>query len=195
MGPAAALPGSCSAGHPAKRELELLRFRRGEVHLISSLDPEQYQQLAWSGDLVKDAGPTLEGEMMWFNMNPSAPIPAYRKNWFRSRNFRLAISAAIRRDDLCRVVYRGHAQAGIGPFSRANLFWFNQKLKPQAFDLEAARRLLAADGFRTDGRVLRDRDGHTVEFSVITNAGNRSRERVAALVQQDLAALGIRQIS
>lgn len=175
------------------RELELLRFRRGEVHLISSLDPEQYQQLAAeNGGLVKDAGPTLEGETMWFNMNPSAPIPTYRKNWFRSRNFRLAISGAIRRDDLCRVVYRGHAQAGIGPVSPANLFWFNQSLKPQAFDLEAARRLLAADGFRSDGRVLRDRDGHAVEFSVITNAGNRSRERVAALVQQDLAALGIR---
>jgi peptide/nickel transport system substrate-binding protein len=175
------------------RELELLRFRRGEIHFISSLDPDQFQQLA-SADAasVKDAGPTLEGELMWFNMNPAAPIPAYRKNWFASRNFRVAISHAIRRDDLSRVVYHGHAQAAAGPFSAANLFWFNRNLQPHSFDLEEARRLLAAEGFRSDGRTLRDREGHVVEFSVITNAGNRSRERIAAMVQQDLGALGIR---
>ncbi len=175
------------------RELELLRFRRGQVDLISSLDPDQFAQIAAEDRTsVKDAGPTLEGESMWFNMNASAPIPAYRKSWFRSRNFRLAISHAIHRDDLSRVVYHGHAQPGVGPFSEANLFWFNQSLKPHAFDLDWARRLLAADGFRSDGRVLRDSQGHAVEFSVITNSGNRSRERIAAMIQQDLAVLGIR---
>jgi len=175
------------------RELELVRFRRGQLHLISSLDPDQFQQLAAEDrGSVTDAGPSLEGETMWFNMTAAAPIPAYRKSWFRSRNFRLAISHAIRREDLSRVVYHGHAQAGIGPFSPANLFWFNQSLKPHAFDLDTARRLLATDGFRANGSVLRDREGHPVEFSVVTNSGNRSRERIAAMVQQDLAALGIR---
>jgi peptide/nickel transport system substrate-binding protein len=175
------------------REAELLRFRRGQIDLISSLDPDQFEQLAAEDRTsVTDAGPTLEGEMMWFNMNAAAPIPASRKAWFRSRNFRLAISHAIHRDDLSRVVYRGHAQPGIGPFSSANLFWFNRSLQPQAFDLDQARRLLAADGFHNDGQSLVDHDGHSVEFSVVTNAGNRSRERIAAMVQQDLAALGIR---
>lgn len=175
------------------REAELLRFRRGQLDLISSLDPDQFEQLAAEdrGSAV-DAGPSLEGEMMWFNMKAAAPIPAYRKAWFGSRNFRAAISQAIHRDDLSRVVYHGHAQPGIGPFSQANLFWFNRSLQPQAFDLAQARRLLAADGFHNLGQTLVDRDGHAVEFSVVTNAGNRSRERIAAMMQQDLAALGIR---
>jgi len=51
----------------------------------------------------------------------AAPLPAHQKVWFSSRNFRLAVSHAIRRDDLCRVVYRGHAAPGIGPFPPANL--------------------------------------------------------------------------
>lgn len=175
------------------RELELLRFRRRQVDLISSLDPDQFEQLAAEDRAsVKDAGPTLDSEMLWFNMTASAPIEAYRKAWFRSRNFRLAISRAIRRDDLCRVVYHGHAQPGIGIFSRANLFWFDPSLKPLTFDLEGARGLLAADGFRASGPSLVDREGHAVEFSVITNSGNRARERMAAMIQQDLAALGIR---
>ncbi|HEV2448225.1 MAG TPA: ABC transporter substrate-binding protein [Candidatus Sulfopaludibacter sp.] len=175
------------------REAELLRFRRGELHMISQLDAEQFDTLAAEDrGSVRDAGPTLEGELMWFNMNPAAPIPAFRKAWFRSRNFRLAVSHAIRRDDLARVVYHGHAQPGIGPFSPANQFWFNRNLRPHAFDLEAARRLLAEEGFRSNGRTLLDREGHPVEFSLATNAGNRSRERIAAMLQQDLAALGMK---
>ena len=175
------------------RELELLKFRRGQIHMITSLDADQWQQLASeSPHSVADAGLTLEGEMIWFNMNPAAPIPAFRKGWFDSQNFRLAVSHAIRRDDLARLVYRGHAEAAAGPFSRANLFWFNQQLHPHSFDLALSRRLLAQEGFRLNGQVLRDRGGNAVEFSLVTNAGNRARERIAAMVQQDLAALGIR---
>src|SRR5579862_3022981 len=42
------------------------------------------------------------------------------------------------------------------------------------------------------GGVLRDRQGHPVEFAVITNAGNLAREKMAAMIQQDLAAIGIK---
>src|SRR5205085_3941344 len=74
----------------------------------------------------------------------------------------------------------------------ANLFWFNQSLQPHPFEPDAARRLLAADGFRQSGQSLQDRSGHPVEFSLLTNAGNTARERIAAMIQHDLAALGIR---
>jgi peptide/nickel transport system substrate-binding protein len=175
------------------RDTEFLRFRRGELHMISSVDPDQFQELARSKPVAgRDAGASLENEFLWFNMSPAAPLPALKKAWFASRNFRLAVSHAIRRDDLCRVVYHGHAVPGVGPFPPVNLFWFNQKLRPHAFDLSLARRLLTEDGFRLDGAVLRDREGHAVEFSVITNAGNKARERMAAMIQQDLTALGIR---
>jgi peptide/nickel transport system substrate-binding protein len=175
------------------REMEALRFRQGQVHLIPGLDPDLYEQLAAQDRTrVRDVGPSLEGELMWFNMSPAAPGLGYRRAWFTSSNFRRAMSHALRRDDLCRVVYHGHASPGIGPFSPANLFWFNQSLKPHPYDADTARKLLAADGFRHDGRVLRDREGHAVEFSLITNSGNRARERIAAMVQQDLGELGIR---
>jgi peptide/nickel transport system substrate-binding protein len=40
--------------------------------------------------------------------------------------------------------------------------------------------------------VLRDREGHAVEFSIITNAGNKYRERMATMIQQDLSGIGIK---
>ncbi|HYW42570.1 MAG TPA: ABC transporter substrate-binding protein [Bryobacteraceae bacterium] len=175
------------------RDVELMRFRRGELHLISSLDPDQFEELSREmPGLARDAGPALENEFLWFNMSPSAPLAAHEKEWFGSRNFRLAVSHAIRRDDLCRVVYHGHAIPGVGPFPAVNLFWFNRKLAPHAFDLDLAKRLLLEDGFHPEGGKLQDRAGHAVEFSLVTNAGNKARERIAAMLQQDLAALGIR---
>ena len=95
------------------RDAELLRFRRGEVHLISRLGPDQFQELAHDrpGE-VKDAGITLENEFLWFNMSPGGSSSCLRKASFTSRDFRLAIPHAVHRDDLCRVVYHGHAAAG-----------------------------------------------------------------------------------
>jgi len=46
-------------------------------------------------------------------------------------------------------------------------------------------------GFRRSGSTLVDRDGNRVEFSMITNAGNKLHERTLALIQQDLARFGI----
>jgi peptide/nickel transport system substrate-binding protein len=80
----------------------------------------------------------------------------------------------------------------VGPFPAVNRFWFNRQLAPHAWDLDLGRRLLAQDGFRMEGAALRDREGHAIEFSLITNAGNKARERMASMIQQDLAALGIK---
>ena len=43
----------------------------------------------------------------------------------------------------------------------------------------AAAGQAATGGFRRRDNVLYDREGHPVEFSLITNAGNKSRERIA----------------
>ncbi|HXI43782.1 MAG TPA: ABC transporter substrate-binding protein [Bryobacteraceae bacterium] len=175
------------------RDIELMRFNRGELHLINTVDAESFTRLAQNAPAqAYDAGPSLESEMMWFNQNPNAPFPEYKKAWFRSKNFRRAISAAINRADLCRVVYFGHAQPAAGPISPANRFWYRAQSKPHAYDPREALARLRQEGFRLVGDRLCDRDGHPVEFSLITNSGNKTRERMAAMVQQDLAAIGIK---
>jgi peptide/nickel transport system substrate-binding protein len=175
------------------RDIELMRFRRGELDLINTLDSDFYDKLAQgSPNLVRDAGPSLDSEQMWFNQVPSAPIADYKKDWFKSQNFRRAVSEAINRADLARIVYAGHAQAAIGPTSPANRFWFNSKLKPLPYDTNAALKLLSQDGFQLQNGSLRDRSGHEVEFSIVTNASSKPRERMATMIQQDLSKIGIK---
>lgn len=174
------------------RDIEVLKFSRNEIHLINSMDADYFDRLARSAPgRVRDAGPSLDSEFMWFNQFSKAPIAAYKQEWFRSRNFRQAVSLSIHRDDLCKVVYGGHAIPARGPVSPANKYWFNSQLPEARFDQGYAVRLLHEDGFRLVAGKLLDRGGHPVEFSLITNAGNRSRERTAIMIQADLRAIGM----
>jgi peptide/nickel transport system substrate-binding protein len=177
----------------ANRDVEMLRFKRGELDLINVLDSDYFDRLAASSPgLAHDAGASLDSDFIWFNQVATAPIPEYKRAWFRSTNFRRAVSQAINRDDLSRVVFNGHAQPAVGPVSPANKFWFNSKLKAEPYRPDAALQRLQADGFRLQNGALFDKAGNAVEFSIVTNAGSKARERMAVMVQEDLGKLGIK---
>lgn len=98
----------------------MVRFARGEMHLIDSVAPDNFERLAAEApSAVSDIGPGLESELLWFNQAPGAPLPESKKVWFRSAAFRRAVLQAINRDDLCRLVYHGHASPAVGPISPA----------------------------------------------------------------------------
>jgi peptide/nickel transport system substrate-binding protein len=177
----------------SNRDNEMLKLVHGEIDFINSLDAEYFDKLSQQNpSLVHDSGVSLDSEQMWFNQVATSPLPDYKKAWFRSTAFRRAISEAINREDLARVAFRGHARPAFGPVSPANKFWFNTKLQLHPFDQKSSLSRLAQDGFHMQDGVLKDRDGHAVEFSLITNAGNKYRERMAAMIQQDLSGIGVK---
>jgi peptide/nickel transport system substrate-binding protein len=175
------------------RDIELLRFRRGELQLINRLDAEQFDRLQHENPAVaRNAGTGLDAEELWFNQSPAAPLPEYKKAWFGTREFRKAISMAINRSDLCRLVYDGYAKPAYGPVSPSNHFWFNSSIADPKYDPQGALRLLIQAGFHMENDTLKDRTGNRVEFTVVTNSGNAARERIATMIQQDLSQVGIK---
>ena len=175
------------------REIELMRFNRGELHMINRMDAEQFSNLQRENPAVThNAGTGLDAEEFWFNQSPSAPMPDFKKAWFRSTEFRRAVSLAINREDICRIVFAGYAKPAYGPVSPSNRFWFNAALPAPKHDPQAALRLLAQAGFRLDGQTLKDSSGNPVEFTVMTGSGNVAREKMAAMIQQDLQQIGIK---
>jgi peptide/nickel transport system substrate-binding protein len=175
------------------RDIELVRFRKGELQLISRLDAEQFERLKHDDPSVThNAGTGLDAEELWFNQAPSAPLPEYKKAWFRNIEFRRAISGAVNREDLCRIVYGGYAKPAYGPVSPANRFWFNSALPEPKYDPKKALALLTRAGFKYEKETLKDAAGNRVEFNLVTNSGNVAREKMAAMIQQDLSELGIK---
>jgi peptide/nickel transport system substrate-binding protein len=177
----------------SNREQEMSLFQRGEYDLIDGLSPESFAALAQrNAGSVRDMGPSLNTEQMWFNQASVAPLPAYEKAWFNNQGFRVAVSQAIHRADLARIAYGGHATPAYGFISPANARWYDKDLRYPHEDVGQAIQGLLKAGFHKSGDALYDAGGHAVAFSILTNAGNTARQRMATLIQQDLGALGIR---
>jgi peptide/nickel transport system substrate-binding protein len=171
---------------------EIRLFWHGEYDLIENLGPDYFESLKRRDPrTVRDLGPSLNTEQLWFNQSPNAPLPSWEKEWFRNPAFRTAISLSIRRDDLARVAYGGHATPAAGFVSPANAVWYDANVRVPHTDLNTARSLLQTSGFSYSGNILRDKSGHVVRFSIITNASNLPRVRMATLIQNDLSRLGI----
>lgn len=173
-------------------EQEVSGLLRGEYDLIEGMAPEYFELLRQRNPrLVRDLGPSLNTEQLWFNQSPDSPLPSWEKAWFKSQGFRVALSLAIHRADLARIAYAGHATPAYDFISPANTTWHNPAITVPPVNLSQARARLAADGFHLSGNRLLDREGHPVTFSILTNAGNASRSKMAALIQQDWKALGM----
>jgi peptide/nickel transport system substrate-binding protein len=173
-------------------EQEIRLFERGEYDVIDSLPPDYFNLLKQKApNTVRDLGPSLNTEQMWFNQAPGAVLPAWEKTWFQSQAFRVAISQAIHRADLARIAYEGHATPAYSFISPANNAWYDRSLSVPQEDVPAAKAALAKAGFRLNGALLTDASGHPVKFSILTNAGNAARFKMATLIQDDLKAIGI----
>ncbi len=120
-----------------------------------------------------------------------------KQRWFREVKFRQAVSAAVDREAIVRLVYQGRGSAIWGLVAPGNRRWGNEKLAHPPRALESARTLLKEVGFSWSNgpngeSTLLDFDGRPVEFSILTSSSNADRTKMAALIQDDLKQLGMR---
>src|SRR5258708_4523414 len=184
-------------------DAQVLRFQSGETDMISRLGAENFSVLSRQARdyAMADAGPGLEYNFLFFSLNDlgeKAPAEMARKqSWFRSEKFRQAVSLAIDREAIVRLVYQGRGAALWGPVTPGNARWANAAIRYPGRSLDKSRQLLAEAGFRSangdNGEPkLVDADGKPVEFSIITSSSNADRAKMAALIQDDLKQLGMR---
>jgi peptide/nickel transport system substrate-binding protein len=184
-------------------DAQVLRFQSGDVDLISRLSADNFAVLTRQsrGYTMIDAGPSLESNFIFFNLNEldaqKFPDLTQKQKWFRDVKFRQAVSAAIDREAIVRLVYQGHGASLWGPVTPGNSRWLDAAIAHPPRSLDKARQLLREAGFKwsdTSGAdpALFDLQGKPVEFSIITSASNADRAKMAALVQDDLRQLGMR---
>jgi peptide/nickel transport system substrate-binding protein len=180
-------------------EAELLRFRAGESHLHSRLTARGYSSLSGlppqERPLLQDLGPGLEQHFLFFNQNDltgsgmSALLA--KRSWLQDVRFRRAISLAIDRAGIARLVFQGKASVLSTHVSPGNRLWFSGASSLPARSVEEARRQLKAMGLILKGDVLVDPSGSPVSFTIAMNAANSEQRQMAAIIQEDLRGLGI----
>jgi peptide/nickel transport system substrate-binding protein len=182
-------------------DAQVVRFQSGEADVATRLSAANFELLLKDQPRrnyeLKDLGAGLNYEFLFFNLNDAAPaLPADaagRRGWFRQLAFRQAVSAAIDRDAIVRLTYRGRATPLAGHVPPGNKMWINQSLPKPARSLDRARQLLRDGGFSwlPDGTLV-DAAKRPVQFTILTNSGNAERTQIATIIQDDLKQIGMR---
>ncbi len=184
----------------ANREQARDWFLAGDIHIFSPRFDEvaALRNAPTAAELVVDEiGPDTGSLFLTFNRNPFHYQQAGKKDprlsWFTDRRFLLAIAHAIDKEKIIDRALDGLGIAAQSLLPPANPFC-DEQLKPHVYDPALARQILHEAGYRDrngDG-VLEDNTGARVEFSLTTNQGNAIRDRIAKIIIEDLAAIGMR---
>lgn len=184
----------------ANQDAQAIRFQAGDTDVVDRISADNYEVLERDrkqrGLRLQDLGPGLEYNFLFFNLNNlkarSLPGVERKQGWFGDVRFRQAVSSAIDREGIARLVYKGRATPLWGPVTQGNRFWLNQAIPHLPRSLERARELLKSAGFswRSNGSLI-DSRGQDVEFTIIASSSNAERLKMAAIIQDDLKGLGI----
>jgi peptide/nickel transport system substrate-binding protein len=181
-------------------DAQVIRFQAGDTDILSRFSAENFsvlekQQAARSYHL-SDLGPGLEYNVLFFNLNDVSSKGltdiAKKQAWFQDVRFRQAVSAAIDRDGIIRLVYNGRATPLWSNATPGNKLWVDGNLPHPPRSLDHARQILRSAGFSWKGEgTLVDSHGSPVEFSILTSSSNAQRMKIATLLQDDLSQLGM----
>ncbi|MEO7673537.1 MAG: ABC transporter substrate-binding protein [Pyrinomonadaceae bacterium] len=176
---------------------------QGSVDIADRIRGTDFAALSSQSGAVRalDLGPGLGTDHIWFNLNRTSGdgkqldnTPKYK--WFSNKAFRQAVSSAIDRKTIADITLKGLATPLYGFVSPANRAWINPNLTKLPYDLERARALLQGAGFKQQGTAdapeFFDAENNRVEFTLLVPAENEQRKLIAAVVQEDLARLGIK---
>lgn len=186
------------------QQAQSIKFYAGEIDLLDirqvrGFDVALMKQRERHGDFVMhQLGPDDATVFLMFNMcqrkDPKTKkfyVDPVKQKWFNSKRFRWAVSRAINRQ---RIV--NNAMKGVGkPLYTCETpacLYFNSNLPGFEQDLDAARKLLQEDGFVLKDKILYDKDGHRVEFNLLTNSGNTTRDGICISIKNDLDELGMK---
>ena len=161
----------------------LAAIRSGEVDVgFDRVSPEQIELLDSQDPLDVAQGPEFTTQMINIDVS-KAP--------FDDLAVRQAVNMAIDRQDIVDTIYLGAATVGSPGWIHPGKAVYNPAVAP-VHDTAAANAMLDSAGYAdSDGDGIREFDGQPMSFELITNSSDSLRLRIAELVGEMLAEIGI----
>ena len=191
-------------------DAQAVRFQSGEADVTTRLSAANFDVLLRDQPKrnyeLADLGASVDYTFLVFNLNDltakQLPEIERRQAWFRQLAFRRAVSLAIDREGIVRLVYRGHATPLWGHVPPGNKLWVNNSLPKPRRSVADARQILQGAGFkwqadggagrrgrppgrvhdrheRRERRTRADRDDHSGRPEAARHARERGHARAA----------------
>jgi peptide/nickel transport system substrate-binding protein len=181
-------------------DTQAIKFQAGETQILERIGADNFSVLQRNakpdGECLYDLGPGLEFVFLFFNQNAldpaKSPDIAAKQSWFRDLRFRQAVSLAVDRNAMARLVYQGRATPIWGSVTPGDKLWLDANLPHPQRNLDQAKSLLRSAGFSWDSNgALFDSQKRPVNFTLLVSSSNAQRSKMAAIAQDDLKQLGV----
>lgn len=180
-----------------------LQFLNGDFDMINDIQASDYAQFkAKEKDgafTMHRLGLSLNTNYIVFNQHPGTDpqtkqpfVAPFKLKWFQDTRFRRAMSHAVDRENLVKLLLDGKGGAIYGETTKANKTWYTETTT-FPYDVAKANALLDAMGLakRDKDGVRMDAEGHRVSIEMMTNVENDTRVKVIAQIKNDWAAVGV----
>lgn len=162
----------------------LAQLQAGDIDYyagIAQSDVPTVEGFKDSVGLRLESGLALSYTFLGFNM---------RDEKFQDKTIRQAITHAIDREAIVASVMNGLGEVAHVPESP--LSWaYNPDVPKFDYDVEKAKQMLADAGWTPGSDGILEKDGERFSFEVKTNQGNKIREDIVVILQQQLKEVGI----
>lgn len=142
-------------------------------------------------EVHESVAPAASSQFITWNWNmASNPV---KQELFRNVNFRRAMAHLTDRETMGELVYNGaYAPMYTGVYPTYE-YWTNPDVETYPFDPERAGQLLDEIGWqqRSPGAVRTNANGDELTYTLVTNAGNSTREQLAAIFGDTAREIGV----
>jgi ABC-type transport system substrate-binding protein len=160
------------------QELEL------QAGALDMYEPLPHQVARYKKDAHYQVVSGSEGYYVYIGYNLRRPL-------FQDVRVRRALSLALNVDDIIKYVLYGEGKRASGPYYSYTPF--NDPETPLVpYDPKAAADLFATAGWVKNKDGFLEKNGHVLEFTLITNNGNPQRKAIMTIAQDSWRKLGVR---
>ncbi|MCV9934779.1 ABC transporter substrate-binding protein [Boseaceae bacterium BT-24-1] len=163
-------------------ETRALMAESGEADLVFSMLPVSVERLKRNAKL--DVRIATIPRTRLLKVNAASPL-------FSDIRVRRAISAALDREGITKVILRNSDLAATQLFPKALAGWHVPELAPLKRDLTAAKVLLADAGWTPGADGILQKDGKPFSFTLLTYASWPELPPIATAIQAQLRQVGI----
>ncbi|GGB39183.1 peptide ABC transporter substrate-binding protein [Virgibacillus dakarensis] len=148
---------------------------KGDIDVVAmgSIPLSDWDSVKNAEDIVAAPVEDYTYQYMLFNLSES-------NDAFHDSRVRSAFDMAINKQQIVDKLMLGEGKVAVGPMPEYHPY-FNEKLSGNSYNSEEAKKLLEESGFDFNR-----------EYRMLVPQGNQVREQSALLIQQDLAAIGVK---
>ncbi|MDR2302486.1 MAG: ABC transporter substrate-binding protein, partial [Deltaproteobacteria bacterium] len=114
----------------------------------------------------------------------------YKNPFLADKNVRRAINLAIDKKTICDVLLSGSCVPATGVFP-SYLPYSGDRLKSEAYDVDAAKAILDAAGYKVGPNGVRQKDGKNLSLRICTYTGRVEMPILAEAIQAQLTDIGM----